>query len=87
MVKTIQAVTVDNRKKLSVAELAHSHQIVEHAGLIRVLVVDSGQVSHVWRCPSLTSATKLVAKLKRYDRMPAYNGPVIRLEIGEGSAA
>ncbi len=87
MVKTIQAVTVDNRKELNAAELAHSHQIVEHAGLIRVLVVHFGKVSHVWRCPSLASATKLVAKLKRYDRMPAYTGPVVRLVLGEGTAA
>jgi len=81
MIKTMQAVTVDNRKELSAKELAHSQQIVEHAGLIRVLVVDYGKVSHVWRCPSLASATKLVAKLKRYDSLPPYTGPVARLVL------
>jgi hypothetical protein len=81
MIGTIQAVTADNRKALGAAEYAHSQQIVEHSGLIRVLVIDSGKVSHVWRCPSLASATKLVAKLKRYDRMPAYTGPVARLVL------
>jgi hypothetical protein len=81
MIRTIQAVTVDNRKALSAAEYAHSQQIVEHNGLTRVLVIDAGKVSHVWRCPSLTSATKLVTALKRYDRMPAYTGPVVRLVL------
>lgn len=81
MIRTIQPVTVDYRKTLSAAESAHSQQIVEHAGLVRVLIIDYGKVSHVWRCPSLASATKLVAKLKRYDRMPAYTGPIVRLVL------
>ncbi len=81
MIRTVEPVTVESRKILSAAERAHSHQVVEHAGLIRVLVIDYGRVSHVWRCPSLTSATKLAATLKRYDRMPAYAGPVVRLVL------
>lgn len=81
MIRTVQPVSVDNRKQLNARELTHSHQIVEHNGLIRVLVVDMGQVSHVWRCPSLGSATKLVRTLKRFEKQPPYTGPVVRLAL------
>jgi len=81
MIRTIRPVTVDNRKQLTSRELAHSHQVVEHHGFIRVLVIDTGKVSHVWRCPSLESAERLVRRLKRFEALPAYVGPVVRLEL------
>lgn len=81
MIPTVRPVTIESRKHLTSRELAHSHQVVEHHDLIRVLVIDSGKVSHVWRCPSLDSAVKLIRRLKRFDSLPPYEGPVVRLEL------